>query len=83
MGFHQMSDPVGNHTSLTAARAGEQKKRAFDVCDSLLLLRIQTLQKVHGVGMNINFSMRLRKVNARNTRKTAISFAFPIQPLVT
>jgi len=27
--------------------AREQKERAFDVCDSLLLLRIQTLQKVH------------------------------------
>ena len=47
MGFDQVCDSVRNHTSLAAPRPSEQKERAFDVCDSLLLLRIQTLQKVH------------------------------------
>jgi len=55
MGFHEVGDPVRNHTSFAAPRPSEQKKRTFDVCDSLLLLRIETLEEIHGVGVKVQF----------------------------
>ncbi len=50
MDFHQMRHPMRDHARLAAAGAGQQQQRTFDVGNGGLLLRIETLEKIHAKG---------------------------------
>ena len=50
VGPNQVSHAMGDDASLTAPRAGQDKERAFDVCNRFALLWIQALEKVHERG---------------------------------
>ena len=45
--LHQMRHAMGDHPCLAASGAGQQQQRTFDVRHGGLLLRIQTLEKIH------------------------------------
>jgi hypothetical protein len=45
--LHQMRHPMRDYARLAAPGAGQQEQRTFDVGHGGLLLRIQTLKKIH------------------------------------
>jgi hypothetical protein len=48
--FHQVRHAMRDSARFSASRAREQEQRTFDVRHSGLLLRIQTLKKIHLAG---------------------------------
>lgn len=60
--LHQVRDSMGDHAGFSAAGAGQQQQRSFDVRNSRLLFGIQALEKVHYKGgSNNDFSMLMIK----------------------
>ena len=60
MRLHQVRDAMRNHACFAAPGARQQQERSFDVRNSRLLFRIQTLEEVHRGGQ-LDFTMLMLK----------------------
>lgn len=51
--LNEIRHPMGDDTGLSAAGAGEDQQGPLDMADGIRLLRVQTLEQIHGGGNSV------------------------------